>query len=157
MPYDKKLLEIWKDLLETKIHRDLFSVLYDYLYGFNEEDTTADVDRFAGLHSWYKHLPKPPKFVSFYCFPAIGEQARYDFDHRIDDPIGMHWHFHRDIDQIKLTVPRVITVAKKYPIELDCEFGYGDDKAIKACVEAARSVFKELTVLGIDVETITYV
>ncbi|CAF3431170.1 unnamed protein product [Rotaria sp. Silwood2] len=80
-----------------------------------------DIKRFSTLHSWYKHLDYVDNGKTFYMIPLKGEQPRYDFDPRISDRIGIHWHFWTQYP-VPIADKRIQKIVHNYPIKLNPSF-----------------------------------
>nr|QYA18362.1 hypothetical protein KOM_12_92 [Clandestinovirus] len=96
-----------------------------------------DAERFAKLHSWYKHLS--PIGTVFYAYLQRGEQPRYDFDlsYTTKDQYLFHWHFVRaeDCGKVEISLDDehmicgfsddITVFLSKFPIVLNNNFGCG--------------------------------
>ncbi|CAF1204110.1 unnamed protein product [Adineta steineri] len=85
---------------------------------YNRHELDKDITRFSTLHSWYKHLNFINGGVIFYLVPLKGEQERYEFDPRISDYNGIHWHF-TEGKTMSLPDKRIKRISRKYPIKLN--------------------------------------
>ena len=125
-------------------------------------DPKPDIERFSGLHSWYKHLPK---FIKAYPLLFKGEEARNNLQPENLDKEGYYWRFvfdyHLDhfIVDIKNTEhgrkfihldPEIIKVMKKYPIYFSWDLSpsttnsasvFQRDIAIQMCKEMWEEFF----------------
>jgi len=123
-----------------------------YLTGVSGfSNTRDDALRIAGLHSWYKHLTDDE-----IMYPLIlqGEEERYAFDPRLQDPNQENLHFRflhlGDLKNLKVVMPdgepsrlpgEIIEFVQKYPIHMVKCFSGTD---IDACVEQAGKMLMDL-------------
>jgi hypothetical protein len=102
-------------------YNDRLRKLVKRYVNYNRRALDKDIERFSTLHSWYKHLSFIDGGVTFYMVPLKGEQERYNFDPRISDHIGIHWHFWRE-ESMPLADKRIEEISQKYPIKLNPSF-----------------------------------
>lgn len=123
---------------------------------FNEEQIYKDIVRLSTLHSWYKHLSDAgnSKIINeFYFIPLKGEQIRYDFDPRVNDSHGIHWHLidklpNTDLSKYPENVQKVMI---KYPVILNRYFYPGNDsieynRLCNLLLQTAKLIVHELNV-----------
>jgi hypothetical protein len=88
-----------------------------------------DIERFSGLHSWYKHISlKKPS--AFYMICARGLQPGNDLHEKLDDGL-LHWYFFQDegfLDRFK--DQRVVELIKRHTVTLN-PFIWGDRRVYK--------------------------
>jgi hypothetical protein len=63
-----------------------------------------DFNRFATLHTYYKHLPIYGK--QFYFYKSKGEQSRLSWDNPIDTD-NYHWHFSTSAENVEGCIYKV--------------------------------------------------
>ncbi len=138
-------------------------------------DPESDIERFSGLHSWYKRLPAE----GVKAFPILlrGEEPRYSFNPSYSDPdqSNFHWTlvFENCIDYAKLYVygtpdltsdyeefipdseslipDELKTFMRRFPIHLSNEFSEcSDEKSMTQRNNAVAMCHEFWNALGAD-------
>ena len=139
---------------------DLLNEYFEYIKNNvpNLPPVIDDIERFSGLHSWYKHLGE---FQIAYPLLLKGEEARYDFDTQYSDQnqSNFHWRFilSEFAENYGITINNqyydhipqpILQHMKKYPIyfnnDLGCTHNASHQFQMKISEKVCEQFYKDI-------------
>jgi hypothetical protein len=108
----------------------------------------GDVERYARLHSWYRHLSPQGEF--FYIAFRLGQQPRNDLDPQVQDSDRVHcWLIPKSLYELQPSTFDLPSVCRDHPVIFTRDLGNGPTsrQQINAAVETGITLAHQLHIL----------